>query len=343
MARTVPPPYLTAVDELRYLLDAAEKRAINIRGAGAERAGELLAWLDRIDALLPELEASGADVRAEQGRWPGVQGVVRKHASAILPRAKTRGRVGATTGGSRPAACRRTLVVVSRPCRRPHQATSTYDWRRHCQHRRDPLLGRTLGVEHTGAQRSPGRTGKYSHNHSLQLPGRQGLPQRHCQPRAGLHRPSRRPQPAPPPVCRLRTEQPARPGPGRPGKSWRSSAPGRTRHQSGPDSGLRRASLNAACNSPNRQPPPIRPTPTPISPLAMPWKPWAASRRRWQAMSGPRSSPNNKTSSYSKAWPVSASPTWRNVWPYSRPCRRRRRPLPPDPPPLSSPACHAKP
>ncbi len=83
MAHAIPSSALTPADRLRWLLDASERRAVTIRGAGAGAAQELLHWLDEIDALLPALAAAGVDLAPEQGRWQAVQGAVRRHSRAL--------------------------------------------------------------------------------------------------------------------------------------------------------------------------------------------------------------------------------------------------------------------
>ena len=83
MARSIPKQAHTQADELRDLLESSYKTAVNIRGKGPETARELLAHLDRIDALFPQLEARGVDLRAERGRWQEVQGAVRRHGDEL--------------------------------------------------------------------------------------------------------------------------------------------------------------------------------------------------------------------------------------------------------------------
>ncbi len=82
MAQAVRTGSVTPADELRELLTASEKLAVNVRGQGAS-ALRLLENLDRIDALWPQLEAGGVDLRPEAGRWATVQALVHKHAAAI--------------------------------------------------------------------------------------------------------------------------------------------------------------------------------------------------------------------------------------------------------------------
>lgn len=83
MAHAISSSALTPADRLRFLLDASERRGVNIRGVGAAAAVELLHWLDEIDALFPALEAGGMDLAPERGRWQAVQGAVRRHERAL--------------------------------------------------------------------------------------------------------------------------------------------------------------------------------------------------------------------------------------------------------------------
>ncbi len=83
MAHSIPKQTRTQADDLRDLLEASYTTAVSIRGIGAERARGLLDDLDRIQALFPELQAQGVDLRAERGRWEQVQGAVHRHAAAL--------------------------------------------------------------------------------------------------------------------------------------------------------------------------------------------------------------------------------------------------------------------
>ena len=83
MAHSIPRQTKTQADDLRALLARSYTTAVSINGVGAERARGLLEDMDRIQALLPQLEAQGADLRAERGRWQEVQGAVRRHDSAL--------------------------------------------------------------------------------------------------------------------------------------------------------------------------------------------------------------------------------------------------------------------
>jgi cytochrome c-type biogenesis protein CcmH/NrfG len=83
MARALHNAQLTPADELRALLAEGEKLLANLKGHSSN-AAELLRDMDRIDALWPELEAAGADLRAEAGRWESLQNGVRGSAPRIL-------------------------------------------------------------------------------------------------------------------------------------------------------------------------------------------------------------------------------------------------------------------
>jgi tetratricopeptide (TPR) repeat protein len=83
MARALHAHRLTPADELRDLLAESEK--LLAQGLRGERSNalELLRNMDRIAALWPELEAAGADLRAEVGRWEALQSAVRGNSYRI--------------------------------------------------------------------------------------------------------------------------------------------------------------------------------------------------------------------------------------------------------------------
>lgn len=62
---------VTPADELRHLLARCEDGLINLTGPAS--AAELFDALDQIAELLPQIEATGADLRAESARWQGLQ------------------------------------------------------------------------------------------------------------------------------------------------------------------------------------------------------------------------------------------------------------------------------
>ena len=84
MARAIPRQTRTPADELRGLLEHSARVAVNSRLATPEELRQLLHDLDRIQALFPELEALGVDLRPERGRWQEVQGAVRRHSDDLL-------------------------------------------------------------------------------------------------------------------------------------------------------------------------------------------------------------------------------------------------------------------
>lgn len=79
----VPSTALTPVDHLRESLDKAERLVTNLRGTGAQ-ALELLHLQDQIIDLVAELEATGADVRAERVRLETVQQQLRRRQAHFL-------------------------------------------------------------------------------------------------------------------------------------------------------------------------------------------------------------------------------------------------------------------
>ncbi|MCX7670722.1 MAG: tetratricopeptide repeat protein [Anaerolineae bacterium] len=83
MARAIRDEHLTPADELRELLTRCEKQIPDLKGS-RERAADLLCHMDRIAELWPQVEALGADLRPEAGRWETLQAAVRKHAATIV-------------------------------------------------------------------------------------------------------------------------------------------------------------------------------------------------------------------------------------------------------------------
>jgi tetratricopeptide (TPR) repeat protein len=94
MARALRNDRLTPADDLRSLLADSEKLLVNLRGSGSN-ALDLLRDLDTIDALRSELDAAGADLRAEEGRWESVLAGVRDKASQIVREARHLGGLAA--------------------------------------------------------------------------------------------------------------------------------------------------------------------------------------------------------------------------------------------------------
>ncbi|MCO6450866.1 MAG: tetratricopeptide repeat protein [Caldilineales bacterium] len=90
---------LTPADDLRQLLEESDKRAVNIKGAGADKAQELLGWLDSIQTLFPQLEGAGVDLEPERGRWQAVQGSVRRHGRELQRELRSLGGLGALRAG----------------------------------------------------------------------------------------------------------------------------------------------------------------------------------------------------------------------------------------------------
>jgi len=82
----VPSMALTPADRLRESLDKAEQLAAGLRGSGPQ-ALALLHSLDQATDLLAELEATGADVRAERARLGTVQRQLRRQQGRFLAEA----------------------------------------------------------------------------------------------------------------------------------------------------------------------------------------------------------------------------------------------------------------
>ncbi len=102
MARAIRESKVTPADELRDLLTRNEKRVVNLRGQPAE-ALALLLDLDRMAELWPELEASGVDLRPEQGRWETLQALVRRYAPVVVRELRRMGGLPALRAQHHPA------------------------------------------------------------------------------------------------------------------------------------------------------------------------------------------------------------------------------------------------
>lgn len=101
MAQAVHTGGVTPADELRDLLTTAEKRLANVRGSGAG-AVILLQQLDRIAALWPVLEAQGADLRPEAGRWATLQASIQRRTPVILAALQSSGGIDALRSQAHP-------------------------------------------------------------------------------------------------------------------------------------------------------------------------------------------------------------------------------------------------
>ena len=83
MARALAPTSHTPADEMRDLLDSAERRLTNLRGTGKDVV-QLLDWLDRIAVLAAQAEIDGADLRPELGRLQTIEARLRERAALIV-------------------------------------------------------------------------------------------------------------------------------------------------------------------------------------------------------------------------------------------------------------------
>ena len=84
MSLVAEPGKLTPADELRELLDRAERRLANVNSANADQVFELFEWLDQISQLVAELEAAGVDLRPERTRLESIEGVLRRKSGAVV-------------------------------------------------------------------------------------------------------------------------------------------------------------------------------------------------------------------------------------------------------------------
>jgi tetratricopeptide (TPR) repeat protein len=83
MAQGLRSEQFTPADELRGVLSAAEDQLQHLKGGGAQVVDFLL-LLDRVADLWAKVEAQGADLRAEAGRWGTTQALVHKQGPTIV-------------------------------------------------------------------------------------------------------------------------------------------------------------------------------------------------------------------------------------------------------------------
>lgn len=101
MATAIPESRTTPADKLRDLLTRAEARVVAPADGGGVH--ELYGWLDEIAAAWPALNASGADLRAEQARWQSLQDQIRTRSQAVLRAWKQAGGLPAARLAGNPA------------------------------------------------------------------------------------------------------------------------------------------------------------------------------------------------------------------------------------------------
>jgi Tfp pilus assembly protein PilF len=73
---------VTPADDLRQLLSQSEERLINL--SDPTSAAELYSRLDQIADLMPQIQATGGDVRAEAARWQGLQERIEARGPQVL-------------------------------------------------------------------------------------------------------------------------------------------------------------------------------------------------------------------------------------------------------------------
>lgn len=82
MATAVKTERITLADDLRQLLAQSEERLINLSDSAS--AAELYGRLDRIADLMPRIQATGGDMRAEEARWQGLQERIEARSPRVL-------------------------------------------------------------------------------------------------------------------------------------------------------------------------------------------------------------------------------------------------------------------
>jgi tetratricopeptide (TPR) repeat protein len=92
---------VTATDDLRELLSQSEARLITLSGAAS--VAELYGWLDQIANLLPQIQATGANIRPEEARWQSLEERIRSRSTKVLRAWQGNSRLEAARQAVRPA------------------------------------------------------------------------------------------------------------------------------------------------------------------------------------------------------------------------------------------------
>lgn len=101
MAQSIRTGQFTPADEVRELLAAGENYIPDIKGS-KERAVAFLTHLDRLAELWPQVEAMGADLRPEAGRWETLLALTHKQAPALVREIGAAGGFAALRGRHHP-------------------------------------------------------------------------------------------------------------------------------------------------------------------------------------------------------------------------------------------------
>ncbi len=95
---------VTPADDLRQLLSQSEERLINL--SGPTSAAELYSRLDQITDLLPQFQATGGDIRAEEARWQSLQERIETRGPRVLRAWQGSARLAAARQAANPDAGR---------------------------------------------------------------------------------------------------------------------------------------------------------------------------------------------------------------------------------------------
>jgi tetratricopeptide (TPR) repeat protein len=92
---------VTLTDDLRQLLSQSEERLINLTGPTS--AADLYSRLDQIADLMPQIQATGGDVRAEEARWQSLQERIAARGPRVLRAWQGSAQLGAARRAASPA------------------------------------------------------------------------------------------------------------------------------------------------------------------------------------------------------------------------------------------------
>lgn len=93
---------VTPADDLRQLLSQSEERLINL--SDQTSAADLYSRLDQIADLMPQIQARGGDVRAEEARWQSLQERIEARGPRVLRAWQGSAQLGAARQAANPGA-----------------------------------------------------------------------------------------------------------------------------------------------------------------------------------------------------------------------------------------------
>jgi hypothetical protein len=117
---------VTPADDLRQLLSQSEERLINL--SDQTSAADLYSRLDQIADLMPQIQARGGDMRAEEARWQSLQERIEARGPRVLRAWQGSARLAAARQAAKPDPARWWGWIDQKVAERRRRRL----WRRRC-------------------------------------------------------------------------------------------------------------------------------------------------------------------------------------------------------------------